>query len=109
MKTIPYRKLVRDRIPEIIEAAGKTPLTEVLSHDDYLVMLQEKLDEEVSEFHETQSIDELADLVEVIYAILDFRCVPHKDFEELRQMKRERRGAFNKRLMLTGVIEKDNA
>jgi predicted house-cleaning noncanonical NTP pyrophosphatase (MazG superfamily) len=107
MKTIPYHKLVRDRIPEIIEAAGKTPITEVLSHDDYLVMLQEKLDEEVQEFHETQSIDELADLVEVIYAILDFRCVPHKEFEELRQLKQQRRGAFQKRLLLTGVIEKD--
>jgi predicted house-cleaning noncanonical NTP pyrophosphatase (MazG superfamily) len=107
MKRIEYHKLVRDRIPEIIEAAGKTPVTEVLSADDFLVMLHEKLDEEVKEYHETRSIDELADLVEVVYAILDFRCVPHQEFEELRQLKRERRGAFHKRLILKGVIENE--
>lgn len=105
MKTIPYHKLIRDRIPEIVTAAGKKVITEVLSPEDYRDMLHEKLDEEVQEYHETHSIDELVDLVEVIYAILDDRCVSRREFEELREMKSDRRGAFTKRLLLKGVIE----
>ena len=104
MKTIPYNKLIRDRIPELIAAKGKKAVTEELSSLAYLNMLHEKLDEELQEYHETHSIDELVDLVEVIYGILDYRCVSREEFEEIRQVKKDKRGAFQKRLLLKGVI-----
>ena len=66
MKTVKYHKLVRDRIPEIIEASGKTCVTEVLSDEEYLKMVDAKLDEELAEYHKDQHIEELADLLEVI-------------------------------------------
>ena len=63
MKQIPYNKLVRDLIPEIIQTAGKTCVTEVLSDEGYLRMIDAKLDEELSENHKDQNIEELADLI----------------------------------------------
>ena len=61
-----YHKLVRDRIPEIIEKQGKTCVTEVLSQDAYIRMVDEKLNEEVAEYQESKSLEELADLLEVM-------------------------------------------
>ena len=63
-----YNKLVRDRIPEIIEASGKSCVTEILSDKAYLRLVDAKLDEELAEYHSDQTIEELADLLEVIYA-----------------------------------------
>ena len=62
-----YHKLVRDKIPEIIEASGKVCKTEILSDEDYLKMLDAKLDEELAEYHQDQSLEELADLLEVLF------------------------------------------
>lgn len=70
MSIITYNKLVRDRIPEIIEASGKTCRTTVLNDTEYLPMLDAKLDEELAEYHKDQDIEELADLLEVIYAAI---------------------------------------
>ena len=67
MKII-YNKLIRDKIPEIIEASGKTCETEILSDEEYLQRLDKKLDEELAEYHQEQNIEELADLLEVLYA-----------------------------------------
>ena len=66
MSVKPYHKLVRDRIPEIIEASGKSCVTEILSDADYLELLDAKLDEELAEYHKDQNVEELADLLEVI-------------------------------------------
>lgn len=66
MTTKNYHKLVRDRIPEIIEANGKACTYETLSDEDYLRMLDAKLDEELAEYHKDQNMEELADLLEVI-------------------------------------------
>ena len=68
MKTVKYHKLVRDRIPEIIESSGKTCVTEILSDEEYLKMVDEKFNEELAEYHKDQNIEELADLLELIYA-----------------------------------------
>lgn len=68
MKTITYNKLVRDRIPEIIEDSGKTCEVEVIDDKTYLEMLDEKLTEELNEYCESHNIEELADLLEVVYA-----------------------------------------
>ena len=58
-----FNKLVRDRIPEIIESAGKTCVTAVLSDEEYIRCLDAKLDEELAEYHRDQNIEELADLL----------------------------------------------
>ena len=63
MSIIVYNKLVRDRIPEIIEASGKTCKTEILPDDEYLKMIDAKLDEELAEYHKDQNIEELADCI----------------------------------------------
>ena len=95
-----YKKLVRDRIPEIIEATGKTCVTEILSDADYLRMVDAKLDEEMAEYHKDQNIEELADLLEVIYAAAQARGYSVEELERVRIAKVEKRGAFQKRILL---------
>ena len=68
MSTITYNKLVRDKIPEIIRSDGKQCTTEILSDDEFLKMVDAKLDEELAEYHKDKNIEELADLLEVVYA-----------------------------------------
>ena len=60
MPTKTYHKLVRDRIPEIIEADGKTCVCETLSDEDYISLLDQKLNEELAEYQESKSLEELA-------------------------------------------------
>ena len=69
MATKTYYKLVRDRIPEIIETDGKTCVYETLSNEDYLRLLDQKLNEELVEYQESKSLEELADLLEVMQAV----------------------------------------
>ena len=101
-----YNKLVRDRIPEIIEASGKTCVTEILSEETYLRMVDAKLDEELAEYHSDQNIEELADLLEVIYAAAMARGYTLEQLESVRAAKAEKRGAFANKILLKEVIEK---
>lgn len=103
---IQYNKLVRDKIPEIIEASGKTCSTEVLSDDEYLKMLDAKLDEELTEYHKDQNNEELADLIEVIYATTKARGYSLDELEKVRAEKASKRGGFEKKILLKEVIEK---
>ena len=103
MEVITYNKLVRDRIPEIIEKDGKTCETEVLSDDDYLVMLDAKLDEELTEYHQDKNIEELADLMEVIYAFAEARGYSIEQLESVRKEKAEKRGSFKDKIFLKTV------
>ena len=105
MKSIKYNKLVRDRIPEIIEASGKTCVTEVLSDEEYLKMIDAKLDEELAEYHKDQNIEELADLLEVIRAAAIARGYSVEELEKVRAEKAEKRGGFEKKILLKEVIE----
>ena len=106
MKQIQYNKLVRDLIPEIIQSSGKSCVTEVLSEEDYLHMIDAKLDEELAEYHKDQNIEELADLIEVIYAATKARGYTLEQLEAVRTEKAAKRGSFEKRLLLKEVIEK---
>ena len=106
MKTIIYNKLVRDRIPEIIGQSGKSCTTAILSDEEYLKMIDAKLDEELAEYHKDQNIEELADLMEVIYAAAKARGYSLEELEQVRATKAEKRGAFDKRILLKEVIEK---
>lgn len=100
-----YNKLIRDKIPEIIEESGREPKIQVLSDKEYLIELNKKLQEELNEYYEDQSINELADLVEVVYAILKYKEVPLHKFDEIRKNKAEKRGGFDKKLFLKEVTE----
>lgn len=100
-----YHKLVRDRIPEIIEASSKTCITEILSDASYLQMLDAKLDEELAEYHQDQNIEELADLLEVIHACAVARGYSIEQLEQVRAEKAAQRGGFEKRILLREVIE----
>lgn len=100
-----HNKLVRDRIPEIIEAAGKSCITGVLSDEEYLRMIDAKLDEELAEYHKDQNLEELADLLEVIYAAAKARGHSIAELESLRKEKAEKRGAFEKKILLVSVEE----
>ena len=95
-----YDKLVRDRIPEIIEKDGRTCKTTVLSDEECLEYLNKKLLEETNEYLDSKQIEELADLEEVLRAILKLRGVSYEDFEKIRNDKVEKRGAFDKKLLL---------
>ena len=101
-----HHKLVRDKIPEIIEASGKACVCETLDDESYALMLNEKLLEETREYLQSGSIEELADLCEVVHAILDNRGVTPAGFERVRLDKRNERGGFSKRLLLRGVAER---
>lgn len=101
-----YNKLVRDRIPEIIEASGKSCVTEILSDEAYLRLVDAKLDEELAEYHSDQNIEELADLLEVIYAAAMARGYTLEQLESVRAAKAEKRGAFANKILLKEVIEK---
>ena len=105
MKKIVYNKLVRDRIPEIIAAFGKTCTTATLSPEEYLRMLDAKLDEELAEYRHNRNIEELADLLEVIYAAAKARGCSAAELERARAKKTAERGGFEKRILLKEVCE----
>ena len=102
---IQYNKLVRDRIPEIIEASGKSCVTEILPDEEYLKMIDAKLDEELAEYHKDQNIEELADLIEVIYAAAKARGCTLEELERVRAEKAAKRGGFEKKILLKEVKE----
>ena len=107
---MPYHKLVRDRIPEIIEQSGKTCTCSVLTDEEYLKFLDEKLNEELEEYQESKSMEELADLLEVMRAVAIARGSSPEEVERIRKEKAEKRGGFEKKILLEEVWkENDNA
>lgn len=109
-----YYKLVRDNIPEIIEKDGKKCTTIVLDDEDYAFELGQKLDEEFDEFivafkeeNDEKAIAELADMAEVMYALVEFMGYDLETFEKIRAGKKYTNGGFEKRLLLKEVIENE--
>ena len=105
MTMIEYDKLIRDRIPESIEKSGKKCIVEVMDDEMYIQYLDHKLNEELAEYQEDKSLEELADLLEVLYAVVIARGYSIDELEKVRKEKAEKRGGFEKRLRLKGVIE----
>ena len=99
-----YNKLVRDKIPEIMIKNGATPVTHILSDEDYLKELNRKILEEVNEYLKSGDILELADIEEVLLAILSAKKVPKEEFENIRTDKVKKRGAFTKKIYLDSEI-----
>ena len=102
---IVYDKLIRDKIPEIIEQSGKKCIVEVMDNDTYIEYLDQKLNEELAEYQQDKSIEELADLLEVMYAVVTARGYSVAELERIRLEKSEKRRAFEKRLLLKSVSE----
>ena len=101
-----YNKLVRDKIPEIIAKQGNSCITRTLSKADYLISLYAKLQEELNEYLESGDIEELADIEEVLRAILAAKNISYKRFDKIRKAKARRRGGFKKRVCLVSVSDK---
>ncbi|NLI59995.1 MAG: nucleoside triphosphate pyrophosphohydrolase [Clostridiales bacterium] len=102
---VKYNKLVRDRIPEIIRASGKQALVDKVHDERLLSFLNNKLQEELAEYDKSGDIEELADLVKVIYTILDYKGISLDRFNRIREEKNRKRGAFKGGLVLKKVIE----
>ncbi len=100
-----HNKLVRDRIPEIIEQSGCTCRWRRLDEDEYLRCLDAKLGEELDEYLADGSLEELADLLEALYAAAQARGCSREQLEEIRQKKADERGGFLERVFLEDVGE----
>jgi len=98
-----YDKLIRDRVPEIIRRDGADPVTHVARDDEYHAKLREKLREEVAEFLESGTVEELADILEVVYALALATGTASKTLDSLRARKTRARGAFDKRIILDEI------
>ena len=82
-----YKKLVRDKIPEIIEKDNLVPICRTLNNKE---------------------TEELADIVEVIYSIVKLKNISLEDFEKIRIDKVEKRGSFDKKIFLEREEEKES-
>lgn len=100
---IKYNKLVRDKIPEIIEKNNKRCEYTILNSEEYLDHLNKKLLEEVNEYLESNDTEEIADILEVIYSILKHKNIDKEEVEKIRVKKKNERGSFDKRIMLKEV------
>lgn len=99
-----YNKLVRDKIPvEINNVKGRKANYRVLKDNEYLQELDKKLFEEAHEFIEEHSVEELADLIEVIEAIMKEKNILHKDVEIARERKNKKKGSFKDKVYLINV------
>jgi predicted house-cleaning noncanonical NTP pyrophosphatase (MazG superfamily) len=105
---IRYDKLVRDRIPEIIRQSGKMCTVRVLDDGEYVERLKDKLGEELAEFRSSGGVEELADLVEVVQALIEQQGLTWDEFEHRRNAKRQERGGFARRLLLETVRDEAN-
>lgn len=95
MAVIIHRKLVRDRIPEIIRQAGAEPMCRTLNKEEKLAALKEKLCEEAAEFKQSGELEELADVAEVLRAILRETGVSRETLEAACVQKYRERGGFD--------------
>ena len=105
MNSIHYDKLVRDKIPDVIRRAGKQPVTDVLSHEDMAGALDRKLQEEVREYLDSSSIEEMADILEVLHGIAFNKGISWEEVEAVRVRKRDERGGFEQGIRLLEVKE----
>ncbi len=95
-------KLVRDKIPDLIAAGGEHPITRILSDAEYRICLEQKLDEETSEYHESKSLEELADILEVVYALCKAQGYTTDELNDIYRKKHNERGGFEKKIFLLG-------
>jgi predicted house-cleaning noncanonical NTP pyrophosphatase (MazG superfamily) len=101
-----YPKLVRDKIPEIIQAnnGGRVPTKTLSDDEEYLTFLFRKIREEAEELSEATSdsnvVEEIADVYEIIDAILALKGIRRSEVIDVQDEKREKRGGFDKRILM---------
>ena len=95
-----HNKLVRDKIPSIIEKSGRICVTHILSEEEFLGALETKLNEEVAEYQKDKNLEEMADILEVLQAICLARGYSLGELETMRKSKADERGGFNEKIFL---------
>ena len=103
--TVIHGKLVRDKIPQIIEQSGKRCTTRILSAEEYSAALDVKLQEELNEYLADGSMEELADLLEVMMAVIEACGYTFTEVESIRRAKAAQRGGFRERIWLESVSD----
>ena len=98
-----YNKLVRDRVPEIIKESKQIPEYIILSDEEYMAELNKKLKEETAEYLTSNEIEDLADILEVVFAICEARGISEDKIQEVRKEKAIRRGGFQNKILLKTV------
>lgn len=95
-----FQKLVRDKIPDIIRKQGETAHIRILEDTEYRQSLENKLNEEVAEFYESKTLEELADVLEVVYALAESQGASVQDLLKVYEKKHSERGGFSKKIFL---------
>jgi len=106
---ISYNKAIRDNIPDIIKKSGNECNIKTLSDNDFLIELDKKLDEELKEYNQSKSVEELVDILEVIYRISELKGTSKEKLEKLRIKKAHDRGAFDENLFLIDTTKPENS
>ena len=101
-----YNKLVRDKIPQMIENQGEKPNFRIMEEEEYFKALEQKLDEEVGEFHRDKNTEELVDILEVVFALAKTLDCSVDELMQVYQKKHDARGGFDQRIFL---ISKEDA
>ncbi len=104
-----YDKAIRDKIPEIIQKDGYSCNVKTLSNEEFLVEIEKKLSEEVTEYQNDKNPEELADILEVIYRIAKLRGISKEELENIRIKKSEERGGFEENLFLIDTTKSKNS
>lgn len=102
-----YNKLVRDRVPELIEESGRKQISRTLNEDEYEQALMDKIVEEIEEYRVSKNEEEIADIYEVLDCLVKLKDYEPMHIDYLRLIKREARGSFHKRILLEEVEDKD--
>ena len=100
-----YNKLVRDLIPQVIEKSGKKFDTHIADDEEYGKLLEEKLQEEVTEYLEDKNLEELADVLEVLVGLANHLGYTEEELFEKRKQKKLERGGFKEKIVLERVRE----
>ena len=100
-----FDKAIRDKIPEIIQKDGHSCNIQTLSDEKFLVQLEKKLSEEVTEYQNDKNPEELADILEVVYRIAQLQGISKEELEKIRINKLQERGGFDKNLFLMDTSE----
>ena len=100
-----YNKLVRDKIPEVIENSGKKFSSHIAGELEYKEELFKKVYEELEEFKENPSAEEMADIFEVLEGLIKAYNIEMNDVFDIKEEKARERGAFEKRIVLERVWE----
>lgn len=95
-----YNKAVRDKVPSIIMASGKKCKYAKFDDAEFLFAMEEKLKEEVKEYANTRTVDELVDILEVVYRIAELKGISKLQLHGLKERKAEEKGNFSQNLFL---------